>query len=97
MFPTGIAEALRKATADGKRRRLSSQPGSGDGWDHGQCFYSGLFQSRRTAEPQRCDYPPVPKSIGFGHRVHKAISASGYANPTVTGIWALLNSKGFLK
>lgn len=31
------------------------------------------------------------------HRVHKAISASGYTNPTVTRIWMLLNNKGILK
>lgn len=96
-FPTGIAEALQKATADGRRRRLSSQPGPGGGWDHSQC-YSGLFWSRRTAEPQRCSHPQCrPKSIGFGHRVHKAISASGYANPTVARIRMLFEQQGFFK
>lgn len=33
MFPTGIAEALQKAAVDGRRRKLSSQPGPHNGRD----------------------------------------------------------------
>lgn len=93
MFPIGVAEALQKRW----QKEEAEQPARTRQWMGPQpvLFWFILEQTDRRAPERRL--PPVPKNISFGHQVHKAISASGYANPTVTRIWMLSNGKGFLK